>query len=198
MKITQKSDAPAEKKREDWMTELPPELGLGLNAALSNRSFSSKGNKGRGDGSSWTDTPADKQRKLEETMRQQEVDQQRKAYYAMMKAQSGQSGRPKKKKSESKDSSEQPPEAMPDRPQPPKRKSLLEMHQEKLVTEKKKQGSKPIAEFSNIDPELLKPFDRETDLMTNRINPQKRSEIFQQARDLGSRFLNTGAQSSFL
>ena len=50
--------------RETWMTELPPELqhiGLGLAA----RTFKKKAGPENKDRSMWTDTPAERERKLQ-------------------------------------------------------------------------------------------------------------------------------------
>ena len=60
--LTFQLEVEPETTRETWMTELPPELGPGL--GLSARQF--KGNKSTstGDRSVWTDTPADRAKKL--------------------------------------------------------------------------------------------------------------------------------------
>ncbi|XP_065055691.1 GPALPP motifs-containing protein 1-like isoform X4 [Rhopilema esculentum] len=58
-------------KREQWMTELPPELGA--NIGIVARTFKKKTlNSTEGDRSVWTDTPADRQRKLKEKLDKKE------------------------------------------------------------------------------------------------------------------------------
>eukprot|EP00794_Sanderia_malayensis_P011253 gene11253-12433_t len=65
-KLTGKSDnKEKELKRESWMTELPPELGL--NIGIVARTFKKKTlNSTEADRSVWTDTPQDRERKRRE------------------------------------------------------------------------------------------------------------------------------------
>lgn len=52
---------PGPSKREEWMTELPPEMGK--NFGLTTRTFSKGTGSDSKDRSDWTDTPADKVKK---------------------------------------------------------------------------------------------------------------------------------------
>ncbi|CAB1327383.1 unnamed protein product [Coregonus sp. 'balchen'] len=61
----QDSDGPEEVVRETWMTELPPTLQhIGLGA----RTFKKRAGPESKDRSLWTDTPADRERKLRERL----------------------------------------------------------------------------------------------------------------------------------
>ena len=73
--------------REEWITVLPPERRLDLDpAALSTaRKFSNRGITGRGEDTSWTDTPADRERKRKEReSRMQEKKQQVSSSWVML------------------------------------------------------------------------------------------------------------------
>jgi len=62
--ITAEQEA-LQEKREEWMTELPPEMKLNAapDADFRGRTFSAKPKAARGDTSGWTDTPLQKQEK---------------------------------------------------------------------------------------------------------------------------------------
>ncbi|KAI3803878.1 hypothetical protein L1987_32042 [Smallanthus sonchifolius] len=56
-------DVKEEKRRDEWMTTLPPERKPGVATQQSTKSFSRTSREGRGDTSGWTDTPSDRAQK---------------------------------------------------------------------------------------------------------------------------------------
>jgi len=148
-------------KRDEWMTELPPENRLG--ATLTNRQFQKNEKKGRGDTSIWTDSPADrekKKQKVTETIKTnlEEVAQQE---FALAKE-------------------EKNAKIMEQYNKKFRGKSLADEHQE--ILKKKQENEKPEEE------PLWKPFDRDTDLGRRTADPKTTAKLIKNANDLNTRF----------
>ncbi|KAG2182369.1 hypothetical protein INT43_007299 [Umbelopsis isabellina] len=160
-------------QRGDWML-VPPEVQFlkGVDTGKS-RQFSSKEVKTKVNNSVWTDTPAEKQRKLEERL----------------------SG---KKRSREQDDEEPEPVRMSQRDLEMQRQvqeynsekrpmSLMEMHRKKYVKSKS---------FDKEDASK-RPFDREKDLKggSSRMDYKRKSEMLKRASELGTKFGSSGGSS---
>jgi len=162
-KLDGKNDV--EVKRESWMLELPEEKAnrFGLGA----RQFSRKGVSERGgDKSAWTDSPADKERKLREGDDGEE---------AMDTADIAARMRDEKMEKVSKDLKQ-------------KRgaDSLMDMHEKKLKKEKKKkEDSGEVNE--------RRPFDRDIDLKANAFDNAMKKNMLKAAAKIDNRF-SSGSQ----
>ncbi|XP_076332426.1 GPALPP motifs-containing protein 1 [Tachypleus tridentatus] len=146
-------------EREEWMIELPPDVGKQF--GLGPRSFSVQTTSGKGeDRSVWTDTPKEKAQKLQEGKDSSKPllpEPQVLAQAAYDKRLSKQLEKYNKSK---------------------RSKSLLEIHQKKMKKKKKKKDKR----------EERKPFDRDRDLQANCIDVSKTKGIIDKARFLNSRF----------
>ncbi|XP_051167886.1 uncharacterized protein DDB_G0283697 [Leptopilina boulardi] len=149
-----------EKKREEWMTELPPVQAVSL--GLGPRKFKTRDGPDLSDRSSWSDTPADKMRKKQEKAEEQLA--------ALATEQE-----PIKEffvKEESSEKSKK------------RHKSLLEIHQKKLKKKKKKEEK----EAREKNKSTRRPFDRDVDLESNRFDEAQKKHIFMKAQLLDDRF----------
>ncbi|XP_043472478.1 myb-like protein X [Leptopilina heterotoma] len=149
-----------EKKREEWMTELPAVQAVSL--GLGPRKFKTRDGPDLSDRSSWSDTPADKMRK------KQEKAEERLAAIANKEE-------PIKEffvKEESSEKSKK------------RHKSLLEIHQKKLKKKKKKEEK----EAREKNKSTRRPFDRDIDLESNRFDEAQKKHIFMKAQLLDDRF----------
>lgn len=151
-------------KRETWMLELPPEkanqFGLGP------RQFRAREGPVTGDRSVWTDTPEDRERKAShkpvapaEDLKHKALKQRDKEIEKLTE------GYSKKRQKE----------------------SLLESHQKKLKSEKKK---------SSDSKQERRPFDRNVDLQANRFDEAQKKAIFKKAQLLNDRF--SSGESKYL
>lgn len=147
--------------RETWMTELPPELGPGL--GLTARQF--KGNKSTstGDRSVWTDTPADKAKKLKDQAE----------------------GRASKRSHESKEETISAKdqfcaERIAEFNKNKRSESLLDMHVKQRKIAKEQEAA--------AGPKERRPFDRDVDLGIVNLNSAQRKSIIDKSHVLNTRF----------
>jgi len=148
-----------EVQRESWMLELPEEKAnsFGLGA----RTFSRKGVPEKGkDRSIWTDSPADKERKLREggAVSNESEEPPTVNYRDIEMAKVSQELK-KKRGSE----------------------SLMEMHDKKIQKKKKE-------DIANGMKEERRPFDRETDLQVNRFDDAVKKNMLKAAAKMNDRF----------
>lgn len=174
-------DTPKVLKRDEWMTELPPERKAGAPPQQSTF-FSRSSKSGRGDTSVWTDTPMEKAQKAK--MAYLEAQQ----YTALTGDTNDFSFK------EGKDSAAA--GILDDFNSTKRGTSLLEKHQldrSKKVKKAHKEASQP-AEWSASHP--WKPWDREKDLASGRksVNLDKSN----MAEGLSSRFSSSYKERSFL
>ena len=152
--------------RESWMLELPEEKAnrFGLGA----RQFSRKGVSERGgDRSAWTDSPADKERKLREGdgPEDQEFDNQSAAVRLRDENMQRVSNDLKKKRGTD---------------------SLMEAHEKKLKKEKKEE--KESGKIAG-----RRPFDRDIDLKANQFDEAMKKNMLKAAAKIDNRF-SSGSQ----
>lgn len=165
-------DRSIEKRREDWMLELP-EIRTVADLGLTARQFRTKERDEIGDRSGWTDTPQDRQSKSskkghthEDLVRTQNRETER-MYRQRRDAEQEEAARKHKKKHK-------------------RDESLLEMHQKKMKKKKEKEEEKPVR----------KPFSRETDLKVNRFDEAQKKSVLKKAQLLDTRF--SSGQSKYL
>ncbi|KGN44664.2 uncharacterized protein LOC101213388 [Cucumis sativus] len=167
----------AEPKRDEWMTNLPPERKPGMTMQSSRFSKSSK--ESRGDTSVWTDTPSDRAQKAKMSYLE--------AYNEAAALASNEEA--KKYSAES---------ALVDKYNQEKRsKSLVEKHREGV----KSRGKKKLKQVVEKEDEWVgkhpwKPWDREKDLTAGRKSINFDPENM--AQGLGSRFSSGSYQRNFL
>lgn len=172
-------------KRDEWMTTLPPERkpgGMPMHSTFFHRS----GKEGRGDTSSWTDTPSDRAQKAKMNFLE--------AYNEATALASNEG----KKKMSSTDAD------LVDQYNKAKRsKSLLQKNREEVVKSrsskksKQQQQQQPLAEEEEwAGKHPWKPWDREKDLTAGRLSVKLDPENMSQG--LTSRFSSSSFQRSFL
>ncbi|KAJ9538081.1 hypothetical protein OSB04_030814, partial [Centaurea solstitialis] len=160
-------DVKEERRRDEWMTTLPPERKPGVATQKSTKSFSRTSREGRGDTSAWTDTPSDRAQKAKMN------------YLEAYNEAAALAANDLEKKTSSNADAE-----MVDKYNKAKRsKSLVEKHQEssRVRTKKKSKGEqqeKQKQEWEGDHP--WKPWDREKDLTAGR----QKSEMLD-AREYG-------------
>ncbi|XP_043288110.1 zinc finger CCCH domain-containing protein 13 [Venturia canescens] len=152
-------DKEEEKKREEWMTELPP--AKGVNLGLGPRKFRIRPAPDMSDRSSWTDTPVDRARKRMEKLENKSVPEP-----TISKE------RVRETRHEAEKSQRHP-------------KSLLEIHQKKMHKKKKKEEKEAKKNGKKTE---RRPFDRDVDLQANRFDEARKKSMFLHARHLDDRF----------
>lgn len=160
-------EQPKKLEREEWMTELPPVLqGFGVGP----RKFRTH-ERVIGDRSVWTDTPADKARKIRGETSDPKTDEDRIAIEAQSKRD--------KEICEmlSKDNT--------------RNESLMSMHDK----ERKRKAEE--AEASG-EAKLRRPFDRDLDLQANKFDDAAKKRIMKQSQGLSSRFSSASNTAKFL
>ncbi|KAI3774500.1 hypothetical protein L1987_49058 [Smallanthus sonchifolius] len=175
-------DVKEEKRRDEWMTTLPPERKPGVATQQSTKSFSRTSREGRGDTSAWTDTPSDRAQKAK--MNYLEAYNEAAALAA---------ANDQEKRTSNADAE------LVDRYNKAKRsKSLVEKHQESTWDRSKKKSKldqeKQKQEWEGQHP--WKPWDREKDLTAGRQNVKLDAENM--AQGLTSRFSSGSFQRNFL
>lgn len=153
-------------ERENWMLELPPEMSK--NFGLGPRTFRSKAPE-LGDQSVWTDTPADKEKRLNQRREDAMAGKKRKPEIKE-KAPSAEEMKMHARVEEYNKAT---------RP-----KSLLEMHKEKRN--------------KTDEPATRRPFDRDKDLAIHRSNPNERAKFIQHAKGLNNKFSMGSYENKFL
>ncbi|XP_076752203.1 uncharacterized protein LOC143424182 [Xylocopa sonorina] len=152
-------DYSAVNKREEWMTELPPNQISNL--GLTSRKFRVRAGPDMRDRSCWTDTPA---KKAERQKRQEEEKLYvAKASITELSKQSDESECWEGKKRE---------------------KSLLEIHRDKLRKKKRKEEKKAKSSGEII----RRPFDRDVDLQVNRFDQARKNAVLSKAQRFDERF----------
>ncbi|OWF53675.1 GPALPP motifs-containing protein 1-like [Mizuhopecten yessoensis] len=147
--------------RESWMTELPS-TKLGQSIGLSARTFRANAGPDLTDRSAWTDTPEEKEKKLNEEITGTEKGSKRsREGYCPSK-------RDKKlrKQIEEYNKSKRP-------------ESLMDMHEKKLKNEKKNEDD---------GPKERRPFDRDLDLQVNKFDEAQKKSIIKKSQKLNTRF----------
>ncbi|XP_060850870.1 GPALPP motifs-containing protein 1 [Rhopalosiphum padi] len=160
-------DVKQETVREKWMLELPPEKAANL--GLGARQFRKREAPDMSNRSEWTDTPSDKERKVQEPKTADETDMEALKMIAIQKR-------------------DEQMEKLAETSVKRKPYSLLEMHQEKL----KKQKKEKIKE----GPVERRPFSREIDLQCNKFDDAQKQSILKKASQLNNRF--SQGESRFL
>ncbi|KAK9941392.1 hypothetical protein M0R45_017996 [Rubus argutus] len=170
----------AARKREEWMTKLPPERKHGMSAMQSTR-FSRSTRQGRGDTSGWTDAPSERARKAKMDYLQ--------AYNVAASLASNEEERRKR----SLDA-----ELLDSYNKEKRSKSLLQKHQEEIRASRLKRKSKQHVEKEEdwVGKHPWKPWDREKDLAGGRQSVILDSENMTQG--LTSRFSRGSYQRNFL
>ncbi|KAE9538452.1 hypothetical protein AGLY_005551 [Aphis glycines] len=162
-------DAKQETVREKWMLELPPEKAANL--GLGARQFRKREAPDMSNRSEWTDTPSDKQRKVQEPKSAGETDLEALKLIAIQKR-------------------DEEMEKLAETSVKRKPYSLLEMHQEKLKKQKKEK------EKLKEEPVERRPFSREIDLQCNKFDDAQKQSILKKASQLNNRF--SQGESRFL
>ncbi|KAK0134049.1 GPALPP motifs-containing protein 1 [Merluccius polli] len=151
------NEAPEVVARETWMTELPPELQhIGLGA----RTFKKKSGPENKDRSMWTDTPADRERKIQERLEGKDKEKEKDAEPKMSRKDLEMAD--KVSKYNDKKRSE----------------SLMTLHSKK---QKKEAAETKL-------PVERKPFDRDADLQVNRFDEAQKERLLKKSQELNTRF----------
>uniref|UniRef100_A0A8C4ZQU5 GPALPP motifs-containing protein 1 n=1 Tax=Gadus morhua TaxID=8049 RepID=A0A8C4ZQU5_GADMO len=152
------NEAPEVVARETWMTELPPELqhiGLGLAA----RTFKKKAGPENKDRSMWTDTPAERERKLQERL---EGKEKVKEDAPKMSRKDLEMAEKVSKYNVSKRS-----------------ESLMTLHSKKQKKEALTKVKEPVER---------KAFDRDADLQVNRFDEAQKERLLKKSQELNTKF----------
>ncbi|EDO36352.1 predicted protein [Nematostella vectensis] len=157
-------------KREEWMTELPPELSK--NFGLGPRTFRAKAPT-VGDRSIWTDSPSERARKEAEGGTSRPVDTEEVVYKAPWQ--------------EAKDKHME--NVIHSYTEKHRSESLLDQHQKKIKKQKKEEDNKP---------QERRPFDRDVDLSSPGMSAAQRKSLIKKSQELGSRFHHAKKGSSYL
>lgn len=154
-----KSEEPEVQGRETWMTELPPELQhIGLGA----RTFKKKSGPEKGDRSMWTDTPADRERKVRERLEKKqkgEVEADDKPQFSRKDLEMADKV---SKYNETK-----------------RAESLINLHTKKMKEKAKEKADVPVER---------RPFDRDEDLQVNRFDEAQKQRLLKKSQELNTRF----------
>jgi len=149
-----------EVKRETWMLELPEEKANRFGLLPTARQFSRKGVEERGqDRSAWTDTPQEKQRKLEGGASSETVDDQQVRLHQKRDREMDKVATELREKRGN--------------------ASLMNIHEEKLKKKKKEKGE---------ETNERRPFDRDVDLQANRFDEAAKKAMMKNAAKINDRF----------
>ncbi|PRQ35592.1 putative DnaJ domain-containing protein [Rosa chinensis] len=169
------SGVKAARKRDEWMTELPPERKHGMSTRQSTM-FSRSAKQGRGDTSGWTDAPSERAWKAKMEYLQ--------AYNEFASLASNEEERKRSLVAE----------LMDNYKKDKRSKSLLQKHQEEIRAKRK--YSKQQAEEDWVGKYPWKRWDREKDLAGGRQHVKLDSKNM--TRGLSSRFSGGSYQRNFL
>ena len=176
----QVSGVKSARRRDEWMTELPPEKKHGASTMRRSTMFSRSAEQGRGDTSGWTGVPSERARKAKMDYLQ--------AYNEFASLASNEEERKRSLDAE-----------LMDKYNKEKRsKSLLQKHKEEIRASRlKRKHSKQEAEEEDwVGKHPWKPWDREKDLAGGRQSVKLDSENMTQG--LSSRFSGGSYQRNFL
>ncbi|XP_051983621.1 GPALPP motifs-containing protein 1-like [Xyrauchen texanus] len=158
-KLTGVDTGPAVLARESWMTELPPELQhVGLGA----RTFKKRSGPENKDRTIWTDTPADRERKVRERLEAKEKGESPK----------DDAPRPSQKELEMAEKVSKYNESK-------RGESLISMHTKKMKRKAEEDANKPVER---------RPFDRDADLQVNRFDEAQKKVLLKKSQELNTRF----------
>lgn len=147
-----------EVQRESWMLELPEEKANSF--GLGPRQFSRKGLPEKGkDRSMWTDSPAEKERKLREGVEEEEVTEAPVVNFRDIEMEKVSKELKQKRGSD----------------------SLMDMHEKKLQKKKKE-------DIANGEVAERRPFDRDIDLQANRFDDAVKKNMLKSAAKINDRF----------
>lgn len=170
MELTGEDDTP--KQRENWMTELPESFRKTFDAGESRGFRQTYGTGTRGD-SSWTETPADRERKRREREEGLSRPESKRAALAAGDAAAAAAA----SKARDAEVAAQVAEYNAKR----RGESLMEKHARQRRQEFREKEAAAAGEVSRR-------FDRERDLVPKKISAQKREELLNKAANFGSRF----------
>lgn len=174
-------DVKVERRRDEWMTTLPPERKPGVATQQSTKAFSRNSREGRGDTSAWTDTPSDRAQKAKMNYLEAYNEAAALAAGVQDKGKSNEDAELVDKYNKAKRS-----------------KSLVEKHMESTRVRSKKKSKlgeeKQKQEWEGQHP--WKPWDRENDLTAGRQNVKLDAENM--SKGLTSRFSSGSFQRNFL
>uniref|UniRef100_A0A8K9VE53 GPALPP motifs-containing protein 1 n=1 Tax=Oncorhynchus mykiss TaxID=8022 RepID=A0A8K9VE53_ONCMY len=143
--------------RETWMTELPPTLQhIGLGA----RTFKKRAGPESKDRSLWTDTPADRERKLRERLEGKESEETEPV--PQLSHKELQMAEKVSKYNETK-----------------RGESLISLHEKQMKKRKLDEGAKPVERRA---------FDRDQDLQVNKFDEAQKQRLLKKSQELNTRF----------
>lgn len=152
-------DAPEVLTRETWMTELPPELQhIGLGA----RTFKKRSGPENKDRSIWTDTPADRERKIRERLEGKKKGEAEKDDAPQLSQKDLEMAQKVSKYNDSK-----------------RAESLMSLHSKTMKEKAKEKADKPVER---------RPFDRDEDLQVNRFDEAQKQRLLKKSQELNTRF----------
>ncbi|XP_068597958.1 GPALPP motifs-containing protein 1 [Brachionichthys hirsutus] len=152
-------DIPEVVTRETWMTELPPELQhIGLEA----RAFKKKSGPENKDRSIWTDTPADRERKIRERLEGKKKEEVEKKDVPQLSQKDLEMATKVSNYNESK-----------------RAESLMSMHAKTMKEKAKDEADKPVERRA---------FDRDADLQVNRFDDAQKQRLLKKSQELNTRF----------
>ncbi|KAM9366226.1 GPALPP motifs-containing protein 1 [Symphorus nematophorus] len=152
-------DTPEVLTRETWMTELPPELQhIGLGA----RTFKKRSGPENKDRSIWTDTPADRERKMRERLEGKKKGEAEKDDAPKLSRKDLEMAEKVSKYNESK-----------------RAESLMSLHTKTMKEKAKEKADKPVER---------RPFDRDADLQVNRFDDAQKQRLLKKSQELNTRF----------
>ncbi|XP_054474544.1 GPALPP motifs-containing protein 1 [Anoplopoma fimbria] len=152
-------NTPEVQSRETWMTELPPELQhIGLGA----RTFKKKSGPEDKDRSMWTDTPADRERKIAERLEKKKKGEVEEDNVPQLSKKDVEMAVKVSKYNESK-----------------RAESLVSMHTKKMKEKAKEKVDKPVERRA---------FDRDEDLQVNRFDEAQKERLLKKSQELNTRF----------
>lgn len=152
-------DTPEVLTRETWMTELPPELQhIGLGA----RTFKKKSGPENKDRSMWTDTPADRERKIRERLEGKKKGEVEKDDVPQLSRKDLEMAEKVSKYNETK-----------------RAESLMTLHTKTMKEKAKEKVDQPVER---------RPFDRDEDLQVNRFDEAQKQRLLKKSQELNTRF----------
>lgn len=152
-------DTPEVLTRETWMTELPPELQhIGLGA----RTFKKRSGPENKDRSIWTDTPADRERKIRERLEGKKKGKAEQDDAPQLSQKDLEMAQKVSKYNESK-----------------RAESLMSLHSKTMKEKAKEKADKPVER---------RPFDRDEDLQVNRFDEAQKQRLLKKSQELNTRF----------
>ncbi|XP_035508404.1 GPALPP motifs-containing protein 1 [Morone saxatilis] len=152
-------DTPEVVTRETWMTELPPELQhIGLGA----RTFKKKSGPENKDRSIWTDTPADRERKIRERLEGKKKGEEEKDDVPQLSRKDLEMAEKVSKYNETK-----------------RAESLMTLHTKTMKEKAKEKADIPVER---------RPFDRDADLQVNRFDDAQKERLLKKSQELNTRF----------